>query len=62
MNRPKCFEFAMDFLGTPEDAEVTAYITYLERVIHYADIAILHPTPENCAMYYMQKRTPEVKK
>jgi len=30
-NRPKCFEFAMDFLGNPEEPEIRAYIEQLER-------------------------------
>jgi hypothetical protein len=28
--RPKCFEFALDFLGTPENGELLAYIEQLE--------------------------------
>jgi hypothetical protein len=30
MNRPACFEFAMDFLGDPEEKEVRAYVEKLE--------------------------------
>jgi hypothetical protein len=29
--RPQCFEFAMDFLGNPEAAEIRAYIEAFER-------------------------------
>ena len=28
--RPKCLEFALDFLGTPENGELLAYIEQLE--------------------------------
>ena len=28
--RPACFEFAMEFLGGPEDAEVRSYVEALE--------------------------------
>lgn len=33
MKRPECFEFAMDFLGEPEDAEIRGYIEGLEGKI-----------------------------
>ncbi|MEQ9131123.1 MAG: hypothetical protein RJQ08_13555 [Salinisphaeraceae bacterium] len=28
--RPECWDFAMEFLGSPEDAEVVAYVERLE--------------------------------
>jgi hypothetical protein len=31
--RPDCFEFAMDFLGDPEEKEIRAYIEHLESYI-----------------------------
>lgn len=30
--RPDCFDFAMDFLGGPEDLEVIAYVEKLEAL------------------------------
>lgn len=33
MKRPDCFEFAMEFLGPPEDAELRVYIESLESRI-----------------------------
>ena len=33
--RPDCFEFAMDFLGGPEDEIVRAYVERLERAIEF---------------------------
>lgn len=38
MNRPECFELAMDFLGEPEEAEIRLYIENLERVNECAKI------------------------
>lgn len=35
--RPQCFEFAMDFLGDPEAAEIRAYIEVLERAATKSD-------------------------
>ena len=54
--RPKCFEFALDFLGTPENGELLAYIEQLE-----ARAALAHqaePAQEPVAWY--QKRGQEV--
>ena len=31
MNRPKCFDFGMDFIGNPEAAEIRQYVEWLER-------------------------------
>jgi hypothetical protein len=33
LKRPDCFEFAMDFLGCPEDDEVRAYVEALESAL-----------------------------
>lgn len=33
LQRPECFEFAMDFLGAPEAPEVVAYVEALESRI-----------------------------
>lgn len=30
MQRPECFEFAMDFLGDPEAPEIRTYVEELE--------------------------------
>lgn len=31
--RPACFDFAMEFLGYPENEEVEAYVTKLEKAL-----------------------------
>ncbi len=31
MNKPECFDFAMDFIGDPEDAEIREYVEGLEK-------------------------------
>lgn len=33
MDRPECFEFAMEFLGDPEETVVRKYVEDLERQI-----------------------------
>ena len=34
MQRPECFDFAMDFLGQPEELEIMEYIEYLEAKVN----------------------------
>ena len=43
--RPDCFEFAMDFLGGPENEQVRAYVDALEA---WADAAVAAER-ERCA-------------
>jgi hypothetical protein len=38
LTRPDCFEFAMDFLGGKEEAEVRNYIERLESAARAADL------------------------
>ena len=53
--RPKCLEFALDFLGTPENGELRAYIEQLEA---RAALAQQDEPVEPVAWY--QKRGQEV--
>lgn len=39
LRRPECFEFAMDFLGDPEEPEVRAYVEALEKAVEDAAAA-----------------------
>lgn len=45
--RPACFEFAMDFLGDPEESEVRAYVERLERALEYIGVA----DPGGCELF-----------
>jgi hypothetical protein len=47
--RPECFEFAMDFLGGPEDEEVRAYVDALEDWADAAVAACAAAEREACA-------------
>ena len=42
LQRPDCFEFAMDFLGDPEESVVRAYVEALE-----ARVTALEALPGN---------------
>jgi hypothetical protein len=33
LRRPECFDFGMEFMGSPESVEITAYIEKLESVV-----------------------------
>ena len=34
MERPDCFDFAMELIGDPEESEIRAYIEQLERMVN----------------------------
>jgi hypothetical protein len=48
--RPKCFDFAMDFVGDPEETEVRRYVESLEArpAINPVPASERLPEPEDC--------------
>jgi hypothetical protein len=50
LTRPDCFDFAMDFVGDPEEADVRRYVEALEArpTIQPVSVSERLPGPEDC--------------
>lgn len=58
MTRPECWDFAMDFLGWPEDEIVEAYVAGLEARLAKAEQLldeILETTDDNWIETYIKE-------
>lgn len=45
LKRPDCFDFAMDFVGDPEEPKIRAYVEALESALAKASQSSRLPTP-----------------
>ena len=46
LERPKCWDFAMDFLGCPENEQVIAYVERLEAALAQQPAAVVELTDD----------------